>query len=45
MTPLTALDSEERRRLLVAVAATGIDFERDAAGAYQEAPQAARRQL
>ena len=43
--PLTALDSEERRRMLAAVAATGIDFERDAAGPYQEAPQAARRQL
>ena len=43
--PLTALDDEERRRMLAAVDEAGIHFERDAAGPYEGAAQAARRQL
>ena len=43
--PLTPIYDDERRRMLTEIGTTGIDFERDAAGPYREAPQAARRQL
>jgi len=39
--PLTALDHEERRRMLAAVGAAGIDFGRDAAGPYAGSPSSA----